>query len=388
MAMLAWLMRGGWVTQLCTFAYVVVWPEIIYEVEHALEAQAIAKAKQAQGQGGEPASLESTITASSSSTGGGENHFTLPTTQHPGESSAERSLGASTDLESSTATLRDLSLASSQTEAADAELSSGSETSSVSPSSPSRTKHKSRPDDEAADHDDNDDQRKHHRHRRRTRRRAQPTAVEQAAENARLERIADKAARELADKATAHARKAPPTATAHPSVNDAPHLAGLSPHVILDAKKATGRESLYLDAIARRLLGREGAPVEGKKPSGDHQGGGGGGGGGDAERGEGAAAAADGADKDDAGKRAAGASTGAGGLLIGGAAGRTTKDAGASRDGKELEDRVAAAWPRFWKYFNGRSALERIALQEDMKRKEVWTLLTAMSEYLLTVRHW
>jgi hypothetical protein len=53
-----------------------------------------------------------------------------------------------------------------------------------------------------------------------------------------------------------------------------------------------------------------------------------------------------------------------------------------------LEERVAKAWPVFCKYFNGRSALERIALQEDMKRKDVWNLLTAMSEYLLCVRHW
>lgn len=40
------------------------------------------------------------------------------------------------------------------------------------------------------------------------------------------------------------------------------------------------------------------------------------------------------------------------------------------------------------KYFDGHTALERIALQEDMKRKEAWTLLTAMSEYLICTRHW
>lgn len=37
MSMLAWLMRGGWVTQLCTFAWIIVWPEIRYEVEYQLE---------------------------------------------------------------------------------------------------------------------------------------------------------------------------------------------------------------------------------------------------------------------------------------------------------------------------------------------------------------
>jgi hypothetical protein len=39
MSMLAWLLRGGWVTPLRTFAWVIVWPEIRYEVEYALEAE-------------------------------------------------------------------------------------------------------------------------------------------------------------------------------------------------------------------------------------------------------------------------------------------------------------------------------------------------------------
>ncbi|GKT63665.1 hypothetical protein ColTof4_04751 [Colletotrichum tofieldiae] len=99
----------------------------------------------------------------------------------------------------------------------------------------------------------------------------------------------------------------PPAATDHPSTNDAPHLARMSPYIIVDAKKATGKESLYLAAIAKRL---------GKDP------------------------------------------------------------------------KVAKAWQAFWKYFNGQTALERIALQEDVKRKEAWNLLTAMSEHLLCVRHW
>lgn len=380
MAMLAWLMRGGWVTQLCTFAYVVVWPEIIYEVEHALEAQTIAKAKRAQAQGGEPASFDSTITTSSSSTGDGEGQLNTPTYD---DGSAERGLGAAplalsaNSLDESTATLRELSLASSsQTEVGDDgddddDSSSGSEGSSVSPSSPAQPK------------DKQDDGQRKRRHRRRTR--SRPTTAEQVAEKARLERIADKAARDLADKATAHARKTPPCATAHPSVNDAPHLAGISPHIILDAKKATGRESLYLDAIARRLSGKGGVGVgigeEGRKSSG----------GGDQSRGDGgdasraeATTSADNASKDataDVGNRIP-STAGVPGITIRPAA----KDG--VKDGKDLDERVAAAWPRFWKYFNGRSALERVALQEDMKRKEVWTLLTAMSEYLLTVRHW
>ena len=133
-----------------------------------------------------------------------------------------------------------------------------------------------------------------------------PTMTEQAAEKARLERIASKAHREAAEKATAHARKVVPVATDHPSVNDSPHLAGLTPLIILDAKKATGKESRYLAAIARRLK----------------------------------------------------------------------------------DEKMKNAWQMLIKYFDGQSALERIALQEEMKRKEVWNLLTALSEYLLCVRHW
>ena len=215
--MLAWLMRGGWVTQLCTFAYVVVWPEILYEVEYEMEAEEL-------GSTAEPRASKETVSPTRSD--------------------------------------------------------------DVSPTA------------EAKD-DDGD----------------VPPTTEHTAERARLERIALKAHRDAADKATAHGRKAQPVATPHPSVNDAPHLAGLAPHIILDAKKATGRESRYLSAVARRL--------------------GGGGGGGDGD-----------------------------------------------------DDKLGGAWQAMCRYFDGRSALERIALQEDMKRKEAWTLLTAMSEYLICVRHW
>lgn len=43
--MLAWLIRGGWVVQLRTVAWVLVWPEIMYEVEYQLKGEAIEKAK-------------------------------------------------------------------------------------------------------------------------------------------------------------------------------------------------------------------------------------------------------------------------------------------------------------------------------------------------------
>ncbi|KAH7160184.1 nitrogen permease regulator of amino acid transport activity 3-domain-containing protein [Dactylonectria estremocensis] len=209
--MLAWLMRRGWVTQLCTFAYVVVWPEILYEVDYEMEAEELRAAADADG------------------------------------ARSEDSFGAAPPRTSESSEDR-----------------SGTDGSHV------------------------------------------PTMTEQAAEKARLERIASKAHREAAEKATAHARKAVPIATAHPSVNDHAHLAGLTPHIILDAKKATGKESRYLSAIARRFT----------------------------------------------------------------------------------DDKLHGTWQRLSKYFDGQCALERIALQEEMKRKEVWNMLTAMSEHLLCTRHW
>ncbi|KAL9941422.1 Nitrogen permease regulator 3 [Verticillium nonalfalfae] len=225
--MLGWLMRGGWVTQLCTFAYVVVWPEIQYEVEYELEAEELRRAE-------------------------------------------DPSLGTSAPS-SSLESLDDGRLASpaSQTSpAAGAGTGNGTDT----PAAPPHV----------------------------------PTMNEQVAEQARLSRIAEKTQREAAEKAAAHARKVVPSATERPSLNEAAHLAGMTPRVILDAKKATGKDSLYLSAIGRRFR----------------------------------------------------------------------------------DDKLAKAWQLYWKYFNGQSALERIALQEDMKRKEAWTQLTAMSEYLICVRHW
>jgi hypothetical protein len=40
------------------------------------------------------------------------------------------------------------------------------------------------------------------------------------------------------------------------------------------------------------------------------------------------------------------------------------------------------------KYFDGRTSLERIALLEGVKRKEMWALISGWEEYLLVVRHW
>ncbi|KAK3299070.1 nitrogen permease regulator of amino acid transport activity 3-domain-containing protein [Chaetomium fimeti] len=383
MAMLAWLMRGGWVTQLCTFAYVVVWPEIIYEVEYAQEAEeiAIARAKRAQNMGREAGSVES------------DDATTAVTVTTPGDQatpgSASGFLPLLSDLPGpsrSTTSLRDLSLSFSQSPlvpTSSTPTSPATRTNSIinntttttnnhHPYTPSATPPPQGPSQPptTTTHPDDDDPNNNNNNHHSPTDNPEPTPAEQAAEKARLARLADKAARALAERATAHARKAVPQATAHPSVNRARHLAGMAPQVILDAKKATGKESLYLSAIGRRFRDRVAAPAgDGRRGEGggggglDGNGNGGGGGGGDSS-----------------------GTAGRGGMSRLGAAHST--GGGGIRDTGDWDERVANAWPVLCKYFNGRSALERIALQEDMKRKDVWNLLTAMSEYLLCVRHW
>ncbi|KAL2269851.1 hypothetical protein VTJ83DRAFT_2035 [Remersonia thermophila] len=342
MAMLAWLMRGGWVTQLCTFAYVVVWPEIIYEVDYAVEAEQIARKKREQNTGREPGSLESNDASTTAATTAASSF--IPAAVSPGLASpGVAALGdaavagfgsgflslsdAPEQALSITPSLRDLSLTHPNPLARRASHNTIYSPSPTPPPPPplSGTPLSSRygppppvlthlaanlPHDHAPES------------------KPSPTPVEQTAEQARLARIADREARDLAERATAHARKPVPQPTAHPSVNHAPHLDGIQPHVILDAKNVTWLESRYLIAIEQRFRDK------------------------------------------------AAASSNAGGGSGGGT--------GAASD----PARVADMWPKFCKYFNGRSALERIALQEDMKRKEVWSLLMAMSEYLLCVRHW
>ncbi|KAM3502869.1 hypothetical protein MY10362_004567 [Beauveria mimosiformis] len=274
--MLAWLMRGGWVTQLCTFAYVVVWPEIIYQVDYEMEADEL--------EGPTPwasphsAGAESSVSSMSAATvlsrphnqlsraAAATNDDSAAIATVPSPRSSDSALSAS--LSESTKT-RQASITSTAT-VSDSTIAAGSSllSTAVAVSIPSTT--------------------------------------ERAAEAARLERIAQRVSREAADKAAAHARKAIPEATPHPSTNRSLHLAGIAPHIILDAKKATGRESRYLAAIVSRLR----------------------------------------------------------------------------------DDRVRQAWSTMCRYFDGHSALERVALQEEMKRKEAWMLLTAMSEYLVCTRHW
>lgn len=236
--MLAWLLRGGWVTQLCTFGYVVVWPEILYEVEYEMEAE----------------ELGPTPSTSPASAGTQSKTFYFG----PNDEDTDKPANAPTTPPPSANT-------------------SPNETTVVSPVlSPDAQQ--------------------------------QPSAMEKAAEAARLERLAARHERAIADKAAAHARKTVPITTPHPSTNTASHLAHMTPHIILDAKKATGKESRYLSAIGRRLA--------------------------------------------------------------------------------ERDERIGRAWPRLCRYFDGHTALERIALMEEMKRKEAWGLLSGMAEYVAVVRHW
>jgi hypothetical protein len=155
--MLGWLIRGGWVTQLRTFAWILVWPEIIYEVDYALKAEALEK------RATPPSSSENT---SSSSPDSNE------------ESGSDR------------------------TEVTD-------------PSAPMTT--------------------------------------EQAAENARLERLAAKAAADAAADAEQFSKRPRPEATAHPSMNNALHLRGITPYIIVDPHRVSHEESLYIAAIGKRF---------------------------------------------------------------------------------------------------------------------------------------
>ncbi|PMB66552.1 Nitrogen permease regulator 3 [Beauveria bassiana] len=273
--MLAWLMRGGWVTQLCTFAYVVVWPEIIYQVEYEMEADELEGPTTSASP--RSAGAESSVSPMSAATVLSRPHNPLSRAAAIDDDSAaiatvpspiSSSLALSASLSESTK-IRQASITSTAT-VSDSSIAAGSSL----PSTPGAV--------------------------------SIPSTTERAAEAARLERIAQRVSREAADKAAAHARKAIPEATPHPSTNRSLHLAGIAPHIILDAKKATGRESRYLAAIVSRLR----------------------------------------------------------------------------------DDRVRQAWSTMCRYFDGHSALERVALQEEMKRKEAWMLLTAMSEYLVCTRHW
>ncbi|KAI1456895.1 nitrogen permease regulator of amino acid transport activity 3-domain-containing protein [Annulohypoxylon moriforme] len=335
LAMLAWLMRGGWATQLCTFAYVVVWPEILYEVDYELEAEEIERARTEAKAEAEGTSAES------------DSHSQVSSSPPPSSPrSGSPDLSDPSNINTNPDDRPRTSLSSTSTSSSDhppIPLSLTSSTATLQP--PPSSSH------------------------------TQKTAGEQAAEQARLSRLATRAHLAAASKAAAHARRPVPQRTAHPSVNNAPHLAHLSPYVIVDAGRVGERDSRYLSAIGRRLPERVTHTSSGAlavstaantrpntRPSssaGDNN----------ASKG-----------KETTGGLGAGVAES---IKIGP---NTTKSGKGGREGPPLNPRTA--WPVFWKYFNGRSALERVALHEDMKRRDAWNLLNSMSEYLLTVRHW
>ncbi|KAL1899375.1 Nitrogen permease regulator 3 [Ceratocystis pirilliformis] len=284
MKMLAWLMRGGWVTQLCTFAYVVVWPEIIYEVRYAHEAAKLRTARELYERSEAAANASSPSTSASSSPlssspdqsrGSGFHHYSH--SHHPPGSGGLGDISpgpVSPTIERRPQIGRPIKGAAAAVVAASISRAASHHSAASSATALARSNHS--------------------------------TMADQIAEHARLARQAAAAKRKAAEKQTAHARKTPPMATPHPSTNNAPHLACIEPHIILDPRRATGNEAEYLDAIKARF------------------------------------------------------------------ASETTAD----------------SWQRFAKYFNGQYALERISLQEGMRRKDVFNRIGEMGEYLLCVRHW
>ncbi|KAI1503206.1 nitrogen permease regulator of amino acid transport activity 3-domain-containing protein [Biscogniauxia marginata] len=410
--MLAWLMRGGWVTQLCTFAYVVVWPEILYEVDYELEAEklraAVAAAEEEELHGYGHGREDNDEDDDDDDDDGGE-HGDGDGGDGDGDGNEDsREEGGHDEQQpqqQTTSTDPTIPPSSSPTQPPVSHdlLSPQSTTSStlVSPTTITTTAATTTEPFPPPPHPQS----------RKPPPAPQPTHNQQAAEKARLERLADKRHRALAERQAAFSRRPPPRATRHPSANRAPHLAGLSPHVVVDARRATGRDSLYLSAIGRRF-----------RDYGD----------GDGDDGSG-----------EGGAGAGGLGMGSGsGLGISGSSSRSRNSRGDDGNNNnnnnnktanananaEFNARVRAAWPVFWKYFDGRSALERVALQMQqemgaggggnnnnnnnnsnnnggvggvgvgsgsgsgsgggMKRKEVWNLLAAMSEYLICVRHW
>ncbi|EPE09189.1 hypothetical protein F503_06965 [Ophiostoma piceae UAMH 11346] len=330
MRILAWLIRGGWVCQLCTFAYVVVWPELQYEVEYMLESDDLSRIKKRQQRIKEREVLPRSSANLNEDQSDDQSHQVL---QHGSrgnilDSSDGDDASDVSDLSDTISSLR-------------------------SSSRPDRAKQES----EATS-------------------RLGASAAERAAERARRQRMAEKAAHDLAERATAHARKPVPKRTEHPSTNSAPHLAGILPYIILDASKPTGRESLYLSAIEQNLSARRSMPPPSSKKEGPQS--------------HSASTSSTGTRTTATAPSATQAATPLKGSTASPSAPGTQGSARA-RSSDEIvawNTRVGEMWPVFWKYFNGRSALERIALLEDMKRKDAWNLLSSMSEHLLCVRHW
>jgi hypothetical protein len=270
--MLAFLLRHGWATQLRTFAWIIAWPEIKYEVQHDLDGAAIREAHAEAMEEPKDDSAAATPKTPAPAT-------TLPTYPHA---------------------------------------------QALPPSTP-------------------------------------PISSEATAEKARIMRLRDKAAQDLAD----FNAKPKPEATKNPSLNTAPHLTRIQPQLILDPMKAEHVDSMYLTAIAKRLEGGE--PGESK---------------GSVSAKAGAPAAAIGP----VGKPAAATASLAQSV---GALGTLSKFGlgvdGSGIGGFKKDKKRFLKWA---KYFDGKTSIERIALLEGVQRKEVWAQIAAWDEYLLVVRHW
>lgn len=334
MRILAWLIRGGWVCQLCTFAYVVVWPELQYEVEYMLESDDLSRIKKRQQRIKDKESRKH-LSASPDATQVDEQG-------HRGQQQGSRGNVLDSSDGDDTSYTSDISDTISSLQ---------------SSSKYERTKLDSGLDSKPGE-----------------------SAAERAAERARRQRLAERAAHDLAERSTAHARKPVPKRTEHPSTNTAPHLAGILPYIILDASKPTGRESLYLSAIEQSLAARRSMPPPSSKKEGSQS--------------HGAPTISTGTRATTAATTASSPASSSAVPPKGSTSGTSTAGAHGSTRARSNDDivawnaRVGEMWPVFWKYFNGRSALERIALLEDMKRKDVWNLLSSMSEHLICVRHW
>jgi hypothetical protein len=153
--MLGWLIRSGWVTQLRTFGWILVWPEIVYEVEYQLKAEALKKKK----------GLRSEQTSSESP-------------ESNDESGSDRTRDSDSNI---------------------------------------------------------------------------PLTTEQVAQNARLKRLADKAAQAAEAEADEFAKMSAPVTTNHPSLNKAAHLKQIAPYIIVDPHKVNHEESLYIAALGKRF---------------------------------------------------------------------------------------------------------------------------------------
>lgn len=270
--MLAFLLRHGWATQLRTFAWIIAWPEIKYEVQHDLDGAAI---RDAHAEAMEDPKDDSDVTTPKTPAP----VTALPTYPHA------QALAA--------------------------------------PSTP-------------------------------------PISSEATAEKARIMRLRDKAAQDLAD----FNAKPKPEATKNPSLNTAQHLVRIQPQLILDPMRAEHVDSMYLTAIAKRL---DGDGPEAELKSG----------------GTSTATAATGP----VGKPTA--VTGSLAQSVG-ALGTLSKFGGIGADGSGIGGfkKDKKRFLKWAKYFDGKTSIERIALLEGVQRKEVWAQIAAWDEYLLVVKHW